>query len=82
MAVFTVGRSSCSRPNTCLSDRIAPDHLSGMYYGAQNLSNLGAALGLVLCGLVLASLPAYIDVLHARDVYRGRRGVLISLVRR
>jgi len=29
-----------------------------MYYGAQNLSNLGAALGPVLCGLVLASQPA------------------------
>jgi predicted MFS family arabinose efflux permease len=40
-------------------DRIAPDHLRGMYYGAQNLSNLGAALGPVLCGLVLASLPAH-----------------------
>ncbi|MNL90147.1 putative transporter [compost metagenome] len=27
-----------------------------MYYGAQNLSNLGAALGPVICGFALAAL--------------------------
>lgn len=58
MAVFTVGEIIVFPAEYMFIDRIAPDHLRGMYYGAQNLSNLGAALGPVLCGLVLASLPA------------------------
>ncbi|TLG88638.1 MFS transporter, partial [Pseudomonas edaphica] len=33
--------------------------LRGMYYAAQNLGNVGAALGPVLCGWVLATQPAY-----------------------
>jgi hypothetical protein len=36
-------------------DRIAPAHLRGMYYGAQNLSNLGGGLGPILCGFALAT---------------------------
>lgn len=59
MAVFTVGEIIVFPAEYMFIDRIAPDHLRGMYYGAQNLSNLGAALGPVLCGLVLASLPAH-----------------------
>ncbi|ARB31348.1 MFS transporter [Pseudomonas tolaasii] len=59
MTVFTVGEIIVFPAEYMFIDRIAPDHLRGMYYGAQNLSNLGAALGPVLCGLVLASLPAY-----------------------
>ncbi|XVN13518.1 MFS transporter [Pseudomonas corrugata] len=35
-------------------DYIAPEDMRGVYYGAQNLSNLGAALGPVLCGAVLS----------------------------
>ena len=58
MAVFTVGEIVVFPAEYMFIDRIAPDHLRGMYYGAQNLSNLGAALGPVLCGLVLASQPA------------------------
>ena len=58
MAVFTVGEIIVFPAEYMFIDRIAPDQLRGMYYGAQNLSNLGAALGPVLCGLVLASLPA------------------------
>jgi predicted MFS family arabinose efflux permease len=58
MAVFTVGEIIVFPAEYMFIDRIAPDHLRGMYYGAQNLSNLGAALGPVLCGLVLASWPA------------------------
>ncbi|NWN51622.1 MFS transporter [Pseudomonas sp. MAFF 301514] len=58
MTVFTVGEIIVFPAEYMFIDRIAPDHLRGMYYGAQNLSNLGAALGPVLCGLVLASLPA------------------------
>ncbi|WPO00169.1 MFS transporter [Pseudomonas sp. MUP55] len=59
MAVFTVGEIIVFPAEYMFIDRIAPDALRGMYYGAQNLSNLGAALGPVLCGLVLASLPAH-----------------------
>jgi MFS family permease len=59
MAVFTVGEIVVFPAEYMFIDRIAPDHLRGMYYGAQNLSNLGAALGPVLCGLVLATLPAH-----------------------
>ncbi|WLH70397.1 MFS transporter [Pseudomonas sp. FP2309] len=59
MAVFTVGEIIVFPAEYMFIDRIAPDHLRGMYYGAQNLSNLGAALGPVLCGLVLASFPAH-----------------------
>jgi len=59
MAVFTVGEIIVFPAEYMFIDRIAPDHLRGMYYGAQNLSNLGAALGPVLCGLVLANLPAH-----------------------
>ncbi|WP_095186518.1 MFS transporter [Pseudomonas sp. Irchel 3H9] len=59
MAVFTVGEIIVFPAEYMFIDRIAPDHFRGMYYGAQNLSNLGAALGPVLCGLVLANLPAH-----------------------
>ncbi|XVJ50442.1 MFS transporter (plasmid) [Pseudomonas sp. UBT] len=59
MAVFTVGEIIVVPAEYMFIDRIAPDPLRGMYYGAQNLTNLGAALGPVLCGLVLASLPAH-----------------------
>lgn len=59
MAIFTVGEIVVFPAEYMFIDRIAPDNLRGMYYGAQNLSNLGAALGPVLCGLVLANLPAH-----------------------
>ncbi|MGE1153325.1 MFS transporter [Pseudomonas kitaguniensis] len=59
MAVFTVGEIIVFPAEYMFIDRIAPDHLRGMYYAAQNLSSLGGALGPVLCGLVLASLPAH-----------------------
>ncbi|KAF1021780.1 MAG: hypothetical protein GAK37_03430 [Pseudomonas sp.] len=59
MAIFTVGEIVVFPAEYMFIDRIAPDHLRGMYYGAQNLSNLGAALGPVLCGLVLANFPAH-----------------------
>ncbi len=59
MAVFTVGEIIVFPAEYMFIDRIAPDPLRGMYYGAQNLANLGAALGPVLCGLVLASLAPH-----------------------
>jgi hypothetical protein len=43
-----------------------------MYYAAQNLSNVGAALGPVLCGMVLAMQPAhYIFYMLAMFVIAG-----------
>jgi MFS family permease len=59
MAVFTLGEIIVFPAEYMFIDRIAPDHLRGMYYGAQNLSNLGGALGPVLCGFVLATMPSH-----------------------
>jgi MFS family permease len=59
MAIFTVGEIIVFPAEYMFIDKIAPDHMRGMYYGAQNLSNLGAALGPVLCGVVLASQPPH-----------------------
>ncbi|NWB92634.1 MFS transporter [Pseudomonas agarici] len=54
MAVFTLGEIIVFPAEYMFIDRIAPRHLRGMYYGAQNLSTLGGALGPVLCGFALA----------------------------
>ena len=59
MAIFTVGEIIVFPAEYMFIDHIAPAPLRGLYYGAQNLSNLGAALGPVLCGIVLASQPAH-----------------------
>ncbi|VVP79165.1 hypothetical protein PS918_02119 [Pseudomonas fluorescens] len=59
MAIFTVGEMIVFPAEYMFIDNIAPSHLRGMYYGAQNLSNLGSALGPVLCGMVLATQPAH-----------------------
>ncbi|MCK8685524.1 MFS transporter [Pseudomonas umsongensis] len=59
MAIFTIGEIIVFPVEYMFIDRIAPDNLRGMYYGAQNLSNLGAALGPVLCGVVLATQPPH-----------------------
>jgi len=59
IAIFTVGEIIVFPAEYMFIDKIAPDNLRGMYYGAQNLSNLGAALGPVLCGVVLATQPPY-----------------------
>ncbi|MGC5703347.1 MFS transporter [Pseudomonas sp. NFXW11] len=58
MALFTLGEIIVFPAEYMFIDIIAPEHLRGLYYGAQNLSNLGGALGPMLCGLVLASQPA------------------------
>ncbi|WP_166359035.1 MFS transporter [Pseudomonas akapageensis] len=56
MLVFTLGEIIVIPAEYMFIDTIAPEHLRGMYYGAQNLSNLGAALGPVICGFALAAL--------------------------
>lgn len=57
MVVFTVGEIIVFPTEYMFIDRIAPPDLRGMYYGAQNLSNLGSAMGPVLCGFALANYP-------------------------
>jgi len=59
MVLFTVGEIIVFPAEYMFINLIAPDHLRGVYYGAQNLSNVGAALGPVLCGMVLATQPAH-----------------------
>ncbi|WP_397453965.1 MFS transporter [Pseudomonas sp. NA-150] len=59
MAIFTLGEIIVFPVEYMFIDRIAPEHLRGMYYGAQNLSNLGGALGPVLCGFALATQSAH-----------------------
>ncbi|MCX2898826.1 MFS transporter [Pseudomonas mandelii] len=72
MAIFTVGEIIVFPAEYMFIDNIAPSHLRGMYYAAQNLSNVGAALGPVLCGMVLATQPAhYIFYMLALFVIAG-----------
>ncbi|MDT8907515.1 MFS transporter [Pseudomonas fluorescens] len=54
MIIFTVGEIIIIPAEYLFIDYIAPEDMRGVYYGAQNLSNLGAALGPVLCGFVLS----------------------------
>ena len=56
MLVFTLGEIIVIPAEYMFIDSIAPEHLRGVYYGAQNLSNLGAALGPVICGFAPAHL--------------------------
>lgn len=72
MAIFTVGEIIVFPAEYMFIDNIAPSHLRGMYYAAQNLSNVGAALGPLLCGMVLAMQPAhYIFYMLAMFVIAG-----------
>ena len=59
MAIFTLGEIIVFPAEYMFIDAIAPNHLRGMYYAAQNLGNVGAAFGPVLCGMVLATQPAH-----------------------
>lgn len=59
VGIFTVGEVIVFPAEYMFIDRIAPEHLRGMYYGAQNLSSLGGALGPILCGFALASQPPH-----------------------
>jgi predicted MFS family arabinose efflux permease len=54
MVIFTIGEIIIIPAEYLFIDFIAPGNLRGIYYGAQNLSNLGAALGPVLCGVALS----------------------------
>ncbi|TFF40034.1 MFS transporter [Pseudomonas sp. RIT623] len=56
MLVFTLGEIIVIPAEFMFIDLIAPEHLRGVYYGAQNLSNLGGGLGPILVGLALGYL--------------------------
>lgn len=56
MLVFTLGEIIVIPAEFMFIDLIAPEPLRGIYYGAQNLSNLGAGLGPMLVGATLGSM--------------------------
>lgn len=84
MLVFTLGEIIVIPAEYMFIDLIAPEHLRGVYYGAQNLSNLGAALGPVMVGFVLGhAAPVAVFYLMILSVvvaavfyYLGTRGSL------
>jgi MFS family permease len=78
IAIFTVGEIIVFPAEYMFIDKIAPDNLRGMYYGAQNLSNLGAALGPVLCGVVLATQPPH-DIFYMLALFIVAGGLLYFL---
>jgi MFS family permease len=55
MFIFTLGEIIVVPAEYMFVDYIAPENMRGVYYGAQNLSNLGGALGPLLCGMALVS---------------------------
>ena len=56
LVCFTLGEIIVIPAEYMFIDLIAPEHLRGVYYGAQNLSNLGAALGPMMVGFALVHL--------------------------
>jgi MFS family permease len=61
MIVFSLGETVVVPAEYLFIDRIAPDAMRGSYYAAQNLTNIGAALGPIMCGAIIAwSQPHYI----------------------
>lgn len=54
MIVFTFGEMLTFPAGNILTDRIAPDHMRGAYYGAQSFSNLGHFLGPWIGGMLLS----------------------------
>lgn len=53
IAVFTVGEIIVVPAEYMFIDEIAPAHLRGSYFGAQNLIHIGVALGPIMCGILL-----------------------------
>jgi MFS family permease len=54
MIVFTFGEILTFPVGNLLTDRIAPDGMRGVYYGAQTFSNLGHFLGPWVGGILLS----------------------------
>lgn len=78
MAIFTLGEIIVFPAEYMFIDIIAPEPLRGMYYGAQNLGNVGAALGPVLCGIVLSTQPAH-SMFYMLALFVIAGGLLYSL---
>ena len=57
MVVFTLGEILLVPAEYLYIDAIAPEHLRGSYYGAQNLAQAGGAISPVLAGMVLLARP-------------------------
>lgn len=55
MLAFTLGEIIVLPAEYIFIDKIAPDHLKGSYYGAQNLGAIGGALSPMLCGYLLVN---------------------------
>jgi MFS family permease len=53
IVIFTLGEIIIVPAEYMFVDLIAPEHLKGIYFGAQNLIFLGMALGPMLCGNLL-----------------------------
>lgn len=72
MVVFTLGEIIVIPAEYMFIDRIAPAHLRGVYYGTQNLANLGGALGPILVGLSLTLLaPHWVFVMLSGFIIAG-----------
>lgn len=72
MLVFTLGEIIVIPAEYMFIDRIAPPHLRGVYYGTQNLSNLGGAAGPVLVGFALSLwAPHWVFVMLAGCIVSG-----------
>jgi MFS family permease len=54
MFIFTLGEMIVLPGEFLFIDIIAPDHLRGSYYGAQNLAALGGAISPIICGYLLS----------------------------
>lgn len=59
MVVFTLGEILCFPAGTILIDQLAPNHLRGCYYGAQNFTELGKFLGPTLGMFIYSSLTIH-----------------------
>lgn len=58
MFIFTLGEMIIYPADFLFVDTLAPEHLRGSYYGAQNLAALGGAASPVICGFLLMHTPA------------------------
>lgn len=58
MFIFTLGEMIIYPADFLFVDTLAPEHLRGSYYGAQNLAALGGGVSPVLCGFLLMHTPA------------------------
>ncbi|EPA92891.1 MFS transporter [Pseudomonas umsongensis] len=51
--IFTIGEIIIVPAEYMFIDKIAPNHLRGIYFGMQNLVYMGVAIGPIVCGIAL-----------------------------